>query len=144
MKKDFKKWHALKSEIDTHQRTLLYHEQEIWWCSLGANVGVETDGKSDLFERPVIIFRRFNEDMFWGLPMTSQSKIKKPFYSAITFHDHEQIVILSQIRVLSSKRLIRRLGKLSDNQFAILEKSFEEFLKQTDPSRGPRVPNGNK
>jgi hypothetical protein len=29
------------------------HERDVWWCSLGVNVGVEADGKHGNFERPV-------------------------------------------------------------------------------------------
>ena len=59
---------------------------------------------------------------------------------------HEKIhtIILSQLRVLSTKRLIRRLSKLSDAQFMLLDKAMIEFLYKTDPLRGPQVPNGNK
>lgn len=144
MQRDFERWHKLKTEIDQQDRSLLFRPQEIWWCSLGANVGVETDGKNDLFQRPVLVWRKFNRDMFWGLPVTSQAKDRKPFYFQITIHKQTYTIVLSQLRVLSTKRLIRRLGKLSDAQFTLLDKAMIEFLHQTDPLRGPRVPNGNK
>ena len=144
MKKDFQNWHALKSKINSDDKQLLYRAQEVWWCSLGANVGVEADGKKDLFERPVLVFRKFNKDMFWGIPMTSQKKDTQPFYFPVFLHSEEQIIILSQLRVLSSKRLIRRLTKISDSQFSSLNNAIESYIKQTDPLRGPRVPNGNK
>ena len=142
MEKDFQKWHTLKSEIDIKHKPPLFREQEIWWCSLGANVGFEEDGKNDLFERPVLVFRKFNKELFLGLPMTSKKKEGK-YYQVVSLHDMERSAILSQIRVLSGKRLIRRLGKLSDKQFSALENSFILLIKETDPFRGPRVPNGN-
>jgi len=143
MFKDFFKWHLRKKEIDIKERTVLYRAQEIWWCSIGANVGVEADGKSVLFERPVLVFRKFNKDMFWGLPLTSQIKEDKPFYFAFSLQSRSQTAVLSQMRVLSSKRLIRRLGKISDKQQQGLNAAVIRFLQQTDPLRGPRVPNGN-
>lgn len=144
MKRDFQKWHKLKSEIDKQDRSLLFRSQEIWWCALGANVGVEADGKSDLFQRPVLIWRKFNREMFWALPVTSKVKNGKPFYFPLEIHGQIHTVVLSQLRVLSTRRLIRRLGKLSDTQFALLNKAMAEFLQKTDPLRGPQVPNGNK
>ena len=144
MKRDFQKWHELKSDIDEQDRLLLFRSQEIWWCSLGANVGVETDGKNELFQRPILVWRKFNRDMFWGLPITSQEKDERPFYFRITIHKQTYTIVLSQLRVLSTKRLIRRLGKLSDAQFILLEKGMFKFLQKTDPLRGPQVPNGNK
>ena len=144
MKRDFQKWHGLKSKIDEKNSSVLFRSQEIWWCSLGANVGVEADGKNELFQRPVLIWRKFNREMFWGLPITSQEKSGKPFYFHITIHNQIYTVVFSQLRILSTKRLIRRLGKLSDKQFILLNEAMIDFLHETDPLRGPRVPNGNK
>ena len=143
MAKDFQKWHTLKAGIDRQDKTQLFRAQEIWWCSLGANVGVETDGKDDLFQRPVLVFRKFNQDMFWGFPITSKPKKHKPFYFLFSLNGLEQIAVLSQMRVLSSKRLIRRVGKLGNAEFRELNGAFLKFIQKTDPLRGPRVPNGN-
>ena len=115
MGKDFQKWHTLKSEVEAEHK---------------------------LFERPVLVFRKFNKELFLGLPMTSKKKEGK-YYNAIHLHGIERSAILSQIRVLSGKRLIRRLGKLSDKQFSALENAFIFLIKETDPVRGPQVPNGN-
>ena len=143
MLKDFFRWHSLKAKIDQGRHQVLFRPREIWWCSIGANVGVEENGKHALFERPVLIFRRFNDEMFWGLPLTSKIKTDKPFYFTFSLHQRSQTALLSQMRVLSSKRLVRRLGKVSDSQFATLNKAVVNFITETDPLRGPRVPNGN-
>ena len=142
MTKDFQKWHTLKSEIETVYAAPLFREQEISWCSLGANVGAEEDGKNEFFERPVLIFRKFNREMFWALPMTSKKKEGK-FYFSFPLRSEDRTAILSQIRMLSGKRLIRRISKISDKQFILLDDSIRALLNETDPLRGPRVPNGN-
>lgn len=140
MEKDFWKWHGLKTEIERRDQTPFFREAEIWWSSLGANVGTEEDGKNELFERPILIFYKFNRDMFWGLPMSS---IKKPgeYYYPIFFGGRERTVLLSQMRALSAKRLIRRAGKLRNNKFLGIARAVAAFLKnKTDPMWGPRVP----
>ena len=123
MIRKFRKWHELKSNIENKTWLPLFREQEIWWCSLGANIGVEEDGKNTLYERPILILRKFNKEMLWALPMTSKKKEGK-FYSSFPMHEQDRTVILSQLRVLSSKRLIRRIGKISDNQFSTLKASL--------------------
>lgn len=135
MQKDFLNWHSLKSKIEDEHIAPLFREQEIWWCSLGANVGVEEDGKNEFFERPVLILRKFNKEMLWALPMTSQKK-ESHFYHTFPFKGFERTAMLSQLRVLSGKRLIRRIGKLSDNQFLLAKEAVGVLLKRDGPLSG--------
>jgi len=64
MVKDYKKWHTKKSLIETRNDRLYFHEREIWWCSLGHNVGFEQDGKGVDFARPILVFKKFNKEVF--------------------------------------------------------------------------------
>ena len=142
MSKDFSKWHAVKTIIENKYRGPFFREREIWWCSLGSNVGFEEDGKHDRFERPVLILRKFNKEMCWALPLTSREK-QGAYYHVLSLHGRTSTVLLSQLRVLSVKRLIRRLGKVSETAFEELQSSMVGLIKQTDSLRSPRVPNGN-
>ena len=47
--KDFDKWNIIKKQVNTKEviRDLFFYEREVWWCSLGLNVGYEQDGKND-------------------------------------------------------------------------------------------------
>jgi mRNA interferase MazF len=81
---------------------------EVWWCALGANVGVEADGKHDNFERPVLVLRKFNRDAVLVVPLTSRPK-QNP-YHAMFHHEGETFsAVVSQIRLVSTRRLLRRL-----------------------------------
>ena len=44
MKKDFDDWNKNKKVINDDNENKLYHTRELWWCSLGLNVGSEQDG----------------------------------------------------------------------------------------------------
>ena len=44
MKKDFDNWNKEKKKINYKNTNRFYHAREIWWCSLGVNVGFEQDG----------------------------------------------------------------------------------------------------
>ena len=141
--KDYSLWHLLKTEIEGHGHPPFFREREIWWIALGANVGFEQDGKHNYFERPVLIFRKFNKDLFWAFPLTTKSKTGK-FYFSFPLLGQQRALIFSQLRVLSAKRLRRRVSKVSDTIFERLENTFIDFIKQTAPRlRVPRVPNGN-
>lgn len=49
MKKDFDKWNNRKKIIDQKEisNQMFFNEREIWWGSLGVNIGYEQDGKND-------------------------------------------------------------------------------------------------
>lgn len=132
MHKDFQKWHILKETLHHEAARVLFHEREIWWCALGTNVGFEQDGKNDTFERPVIVFRKFNNEIFWALPITTREKSGKYYYS---YHHGNKgfSVILSQMRLLDGKRLLRKVGFLSKREFEELDRRFDAVLKQTTP-----------
>jgi hypothetical protein len=43
MKKDFDGWNEKKK--DTNEKIGPFcHERELWWCTLGVNIGFEQDG----------------------------------------------------------------------------------------------------
>ncbi|OGG54596.1 hypothetical protein A3C20_01930 [Candidatus Kaiserbacteria bacterium RIFCSPHIGHO2_02_FULL_55_25] len=82
MNKDFDTWNERKKAIHASAQPrdlFFFHEREVWWCTLGVNVGVETDGKHASFERPALVVKKFNADMFWGLPLTSRERSGKFF-----------------------------------------------------------------
>ena len=142
--KDYCKWHVLKTQIENSDSKVqkIFKEGEVWWCAIVLNIGFEEDGKNNNYERPVLIFRKFNKEMFWGLPMTSKQRGGK-FYYSFKFRTSASTVILSQLRTFSSKRLIRHMGKVDGNIFGEIEKGVLELIKETDPFRGPRLPFGD-
>ena len=128
-------WTKLKCRIQITPDTRPYFkEREIWWASIGANIGTELNGKNELFDRPALIIKKFNAEMLWILPMTTTDKVNK--YYLPTAHAPGQKlakVVLSQIRTISSKRLIKKQRTLPDTEFdAVLEK-LQELLKKVDP-----------
>lgn len=142
--KDYRKWHELKTQIENseHQAQKIFREAEVWWCSLGLNIGFEEDGKNNTYERPVLIFRKFNKELFWGLPMTSVTREGK-FYFSFVFRNSHSTVILSQLKAYSSKRLLRNMGKINNQVLAEVESKIMALIKETDPLRGPRLPFGD-
>ena len=63
-----------KKKLDREASQHLYfHEREVWFCSVGVNVGMERDARNTKFSRPVVIVKKFNEFMFWGVPLSSKT-----------------------------------------------------------------------
>lgn len=140
--KDFLQWHEMKRNLESLDRRVYFRGREIWWCSLGENLGAEQDGKHERFERPVLVIRKFNKDLFWGVPLTSTRKESR-FYFPIEIHGTSRSVILSQLKTMSSKRLTRRLAKVHPRIFQQIIQGFLSLINETDPLRDPRVPIGN-
>lgn len=109
--KDFDNWNTKAKLLDSRNFEDYFYAREIWWAALGVNIGSEQDGKNESFERPVLILKKFNKDMCLMLPFTS--KVIVSDYCVTTESTGMQAqVILSQIRVISSKRLLRKVGKI--------------------------------
>jgi mRNA interferase MazF len=129
MKKDFKKWHSKKGDIHERRPYVFFQEREIWFCSLGANVGYEQDGAGDDFLRPVIITRKFNNEIFFAVPLTKGKKAEKPFYFSFSFRARSSsTAILSQLRLVDGKRLRYKIGSISMRDFKDLKAKIRRLL----------------
>ena len=83
-KDEFNNWNAQKQNSHFEKQRPFFHEQEIWFCALGANIGFEQDGRGERFLRPVLILKKFNNEICWALPMTKNIKEGK-YYITISF-----------------------------------------------------------
>ena len=128
MKKDFQNWHSKKSEVNDIGRRPFFHDREIWWCALGANIGFEQDGGGKDFLRPVIVFKKFNNEIFWAIPLTHTQKKSKYYFQFVSGDKIISAAILSQIRLVDARRLSHKLGNLSDDDFRELIKKFKALL----------------
>mgnify|MGYP001605912618 CR=1 FL=1 len=128
MEKDFLKWHSKKATVDAIPARPFFHEWEIWWCALGVNVGFEQDGGGEDFLRPVVIFRKFNNQIFWAIPLTHTQKTTKYYFPFVFDGKMESVAVLSQLRLIDARRLSHKLGDLSDADFGELTKKFKALL----------------
>ena len=128
MKKDFKKWHDKKSKVDDINKRPFFHESEIWFCHLGINVGFEQDGSGEDFQRPVVIIRKFNNEVCWIVPLSKTDK-KGKYYFSFPFDDNTtSVAIISQIRLLDVRRFSRKIGKMKENDFKQLINKIKALL----------------
>ena len=112
MKKEFEIWTKEKKTIDLFKKRVVFNEREIFYAKLGTNIGFEQDGKNDNFLRPVLILRKFNTNIASIIPLTTVEK-KNIFHFDCSFNKNKKsFAILSQIRLIDSKRLMNKIGKL--------------------------------
>ena len=129
---EFENWHKLKQDIHSSKSRIHFRQGEIWFVSIGQNIGYEVFGKGEQFLRPVLVFRKINKSTFLSIRLTSKIKEDK-YHFVINFKDKENSAMLSQIRTIDAKRLSYKIGSLEKSVFENLEKAFVEFFKLTSP-----------
>jgi mRNA-degrading endonuclease toxin of MazEF toxin-antitoxin module len=135
MIKDFDGWNKVKKDLNHTEHKPGCYPREIWICSVGANVGVETDGKREAFARPVLVLKVFNRDMFWGIPFTSKDRVGSAFYP-ILWGGRKSVAVLSQMRLFSSKRLDRKVETIKEEDFIKLRNQLISLIKSETPPCG--------
>jgi mRNA interferase MazF len=133
MQKDFDNWNNKKKIINEKIiENIFFREKEVWWCHLGLNVGFEQDGKNEEFRRPVLIFKKFNAETFWALPLTSKNKKGKYCFSfKIIGTEVENTANLSQIKLIDSKRLIDKMGYVEEADYLEIKNRVKRIIDST-------------
>lgn len=135
MEKDFDSWNECKKQLET--KNLLYcNTREIWWCSIGINIGAETCGKNELFERPVLVLLVYNQQSILVAPLTSKLKTDR-YHQRISYEDSEGWVILSHARTISPKRLQRKLTRIDEQQYDAVMDALLRVMKLSNYESAP-------
>lgn len=112
----------------------IFRAREIWSYT-------HVDPKTHLvFERPVLIYRKATDGMFWGLPLQNVGKGGKTLYVP-RLRNGKRISALSQMRTLKAERLMHRLGVAGQKEFSALNASIVRLLAPVQPKkvRGERI-----
>ena len=128
--KDFDKWNELKKKIDTRDGVLgnFPKEGEVWMSDIGLNIGYEQNGSEDNFSRPVLIVKKFNNHMFWVIPLSTKQKSFDFYFNYTDPNGQKVSVILAQMKLVSVKRLKRDIYVMPDKLFNEIKKKLKSFL----------------
>lgn len=125
--KNFVTWHKSKVSLQEDKARPFFHEGEVWSCAMGLNIGFEQDGRGEQYLRPVVIVKKFNNEVCWGVPLTTTKK-KGKYYFSFTLNDSTSTAILSQIRLIDGKRLQYKMGTVSKEDCAGIRKNLAQLL----------------
>jgi mRNA interferase MazF len=127
--KRFLEWFGLKQRLHAINHVPpLVSERDIWWASIGENVGSEINGKSDLFSRPVIILKKLSHGFYFVIPTTTQVR-EGSWYAPFRQQGKEMIACLHQARAIDYRRLSSRLGKIDGDDFERVKDGFRKLYK---------------
>ncbi len=133
MQKNFDQWNSVKKETDKREAIFKFQPRDVWFVRVGENVGFEQSGKGKDFLRPVLVFKKFSKELFWGIPLTSSLKNKdKKYYFAFSSPSYEKqsVAILSQIKLFDSKRLIYKIGYVEKKDFSELKGKLIQLIDE--------------
>ena len=118
-------WNVVKEDFhnQSEKKLQLVRQGEIWWVGVGENVGVEINGKSEYFSRPVLVLKKLSRYGFMGIPLTSQKHVGS-WYVTFIFQDREETAVLSQARVYSASRLYGRIGQVPNTDLELVREGF--------------------
>jgi hypothetical protein len=71
--------------------------------------------------------KKFNKNVLWAVPLTSREKSGK-YYFHFNFGKEASVAILSQLRLIGSKRLLRKIGMMAESDFLKIKNSVKSFL----------------
>ncbi len=131
MTTNFDDWNELKKVTNNDKILRNFKEREIFYMKMGQNIGFEQNGKGKNFVRPVIILKKFNKEMFFGIPLSSQDKDGSFYYSFEFFKNdkiNKNIALLSQMKLYSSNRLLNKIGMISKENFLALKIKLKKLI----------------
>ncbi len=127
IEKKFDDWNLHKKELNRNS-VKLYKAREIWWCSLGVNVGYEQDGTGEDFDRPIVILKGFSKNVCLVVPLTTSTKTNPYHLSLGQIDDCESFAIVSQIRLIDTRRLINKICTLDKEKFTELKTTVKSVF----------------
>lgn len=129
MIKKFLEWIGLKEKLHAGNfKPPLVSERDLWWISLGENIGSEINGKSKLFSRHGVILKKLSHSFYLIVPTTTKKR-EGSWYVKISLNQKVTYACLHQIRTIDYRRLSTRLGKIEDNDFKKIKESFIKLYK---------------
>lgn len=125
--KEFDQWNDKKKLLEGESIAKFAYPREIWWCSLGLNLGSEVDGRNENFERPIIVMKVYNKESMVVLPLTNKPKNDR-FHHMVRTQKGKTWAKLTQTRVISNKRLLRKIASVSEEEFEKLRTVWIQSL----------------
>ena len=106
MEKDFDRWNTIKKQLahDVPLPLAFPKNGEVWMCTLGKNLGREQNGGPQDFSRPVLVIKKFNNEIFWVVPLSTK---QKPLDFYFNYNDPSGAPVLAQLRLVSINRFRR-------------------------------------
>jgi mRNA-degrading endonuclease toxin of MazEF toxin-antitoxin module len=135
---DFDDWNTRKKAIHTGKAyPAFFKDAEVWWCSLGVNIGFEQNGDTmshngqpATYRRPVLVLRKLGPESCIILPLTTRPHTGSYFHALPNPIDGEQAwVMLTQVRNITASRLTVRVVELPGPIFRDVKAAYRRMMR---------------
>lgn len=123
----FDEWNEEKKNLEQQWKRAFFKERDIFFLKAGKNIGFEQNGKWPKFARPFIVIRKFNNETFWWVPLTTKKREGK-YYHSFFLQSIEQTAILSQLRLIDAKRILDKIGMIDKENFNAIKQKIKNLL----------------
>ena len=93
------------------------------------NIGFEQNGSGQNFSRPMLVVMKFNNQMFWSIPLSTKQKGLDFYYNFTDPHNMKVSAILAQMKLVSLKRLNRKLYNILPTDLLEIKAKLKKFLE---------------
>ena len=127
---DYQRWSLLKEKLESKPSlpNRFPKEMEVWMTNIGKNIGFEQNGSGANFSRPVVILKKFNNQMFWAIPLTTKQKGFDFYYNFIDSEGKKVAGILAQLKLISVKRLQRKMYEIPLEHFSAIKERIRKLV----------------
>ena len=128
MEKRFEEWINLKGKLHgKNNDPPRVKKGDIWWTSIGENIGFEINGKSQLFTRPVIILKKMMYGLYFVIPTTTKIK-NRPWLVPFRHRSLDMVACIHHARPIDYRRLSSCIGEINESDFARIKAAFRNYF----------------
>lgn len=124
----YDQWNAVKKGLELEDKVAFFKQGQLWWLSVGYNIGTEVYGKGSRFTRPVLVLKKISGRQFLGVPLTSKTKEVSSWYCTFLHNGKEMTAMLYQARVFDKKRFLKLIGQIDDTDLLKVRMQFQDLF----------------
>jgi mRNA interferase MazF len=130
MENDFDRWNEIKKRLASNPSPppAFPKTGEVWMCTLGKNLGREQNGGPRDFSRPVLVIKKFNNEIFWVVPLSTKQKPLDFYFNYDDPSGTPVAAVLAQLRLVSINRFRRNIYVLPATSLNEVRARLRAFL----------------